>query len=290
MAEEIKGQIGQSRVPTYVTSLDKVMGGGLVFGSTVLVLSELGAGGKEFLQTSMVNYYQSMLGRARPDDNTFPPERIYYVSQKHSSENLYQQLAMQFDYMDFSDFKEEAFQRYVKHIDLGEIFFARTTVPHTWYTNKSVAEYFMNVPESDEFAGFSELASMVDQTPPNSMIMIDSITPYLPYFTDDVDWKSFVSLMYGLSRAAKQKRLTYILLLTQGILPRNREIEISNALDAVFRLQWQKSDIAMTRQRQMYIEKYDGVLPTLASRDIATYNVTISPGLGFEISNLRRVT
>ncbi|MDO5843666.1 MAG: hypothetical protein Q4Q53_00780 [Methanocorpusculum sp.] len=290
MADDVLNRVGDARVPTFVTSLDKVIGGGLVLGSTVLVLSELGAGGKEFLQTSMVNYYQAMIGRYEHDKSIIPPERVYYVSQKHSTEVFYKQLAMQFDYMDYSDFTEKVFQQYVKHIDLGERFFARTTVPHTWYTHKSVADYFMHVPESDEYAGFASLASLVDITPPNSLVLLDSITPYLPYYADETDWKNFVSLMYGLSRAAKEKGTTYVILMTQGILPRNREIEVSGALDAVFRLQWQKSDVAMTRQRQMYIEKYDGVLPTLSARDIATYNVTISPGLGFEISNLRRVT
>ena len=95
--------------------------------------------------------------------------------------------------------------------------------------------------------------------------------------------------MYGLSRAAKKRKITFVILLTSDILPESREISLGNAFDAIIHLVWQKSRESMSRQRQMYIEKFISVLPLLSSRDIATYNVSISPETGFEISNLRRV-
>ncbi|WP_319378766.1 hypothetical protein [uncultured Methanocorpusculum sp.] len=44
------------RVPTYIPSVDKILGGGVPIGSTILLITEPGAGGPEFLFTSLVNY------------------------------------------------------------------------------------------------------------------------------------------------------------------------------------------------------------------------------------------
>ncbi len=40
------------RVPTYIPSVDKILGGGVPIGSTILLITEPGAGGPEFLFNS----------------------------------------------------------------------------------------------------------------------------------------------------------------------------------------------------------------------------------------------
>lgn len=37
------------RIPTYIPSVDKILGGGLPLGSTILLITEPGAGGAEYL-------------------------------------------------------------------------------------------------------------------------------------------------------------------------------------------------------------------------------------------------
>ncbi len=198
-------------------------------------------------------------------------------------------MKQQFSYLNSIDFEGEILDKRVFHMDMGDVYFARSIVPLSRYSLKTISEHLRNLPPYDDYGGLAYLAGMVETAPENSMVFIDSLTPYLPYFSDSEKWQNLVFLIYGLSRAAKKRNITFVILLTTGILPENREIALGNAFYAIIRLACQKSQESMSRQRQMYIEKFAGVLPMLSSRDIATYNVSISPEAGFEISNLRRV-
>ncbi len=278
------------RVPTYIPSVDKILGGGVPIGSTVLVVSEPGAGGQEMIHTSLVAYCREIWSKNPTAPHIRQPDAMYYVSPKTSRSTFVSLLKRQFSFLDDINFEGELLDKRVFYLDLGDSFFARSIVPYSWYSEKTITEYLMNLPPSDEYGGLTYLAGLVEKVPENSMIFVDSLTTYLPYFSEPEKWQSFLALMYGLSRVAKSRNLIYVLLLTAGVLSESREIELGNAFDGVFQLIWQKSQSAMSRQRQMYIGKYSGVLPLILGKDIAIYNVTISPDTGFEISNLRRVT
>lgn len=282
--------VGVTRVPTYIPSIDKVLNGGLALGSTILIIAEPGAGGQEFMQTSAVNYFRAMQEQAPAADNTHPPQKIYYVSQKSTRKVFYNYLSVQFNLFKRETETEANFEKYVEYVDAGDVYFSRSIVPPRWYTDKSITEHLLNLPESDEFGGFSILANRVSRARPNSLVFIDSLTPYLPFFSSPEKWLSLVEMAYGLSRIAKKHHVTYVFLLTAGVLEKNREIELGNGFDGIINLSWQKSQTSMNRQRQMYFEKYHSIMPTMAVRDIATFNVTVAPETGFEISNLRRVT
>ncbi|MDO5846008.1 MAG: hypothetical protein Q4Q04_03695 [Methanocorpusculum sp.] len=290
MTKPLQDIVGVTRVPTYIPSVDKVLNGGLALGSTVLIIAEPGAGGQEFLQTSAVNFYRSMQEQKPAGANIHPPHKIYYISQKSTKKTFYNFLSVQYNLFKFEGETEEDFENHINYYDAGDIYFARSIVPPRWYTEKSITEHILDMPVSDEFGGFSILANRVSQVKPNSLVFVDSLTPYLPFFATPEKWLSLLELSYGLSRVAKKNHLNYVFLLTSGVLPRSREIELGNGFDAVIDLSWQKSQNSMNRQRQMYFEKYHGVMPTMSARDIATFNVTIAPETGFEISNLRRVT
>lgn len=277
------------RVPTYIPSVDKILGGGVPAGSTILLLTEPGAGGPEFLFTSLVNYCREIKGDLPATKNARRPDTIYYITPKTSRPQFVEMMKQQFSFLNTIDFEGEILDKSVIHMDVGDVYFARTIVPLYWHSTKTISEHLMNLPPYDDYGGLAYLTGMVETTKENSVVFIDSLTPYLPYFNDYEKWQNLVFLMYGLSRAAKKRHITFVILLTTGILPESREISLGNAFDAIIRLVWQKSRESMSRQRQMYIEKFSGVLPLLSSRDIATYNVSISPETGFEISNLRRV-
>ncbi|MDO9522536.1 MAG: hypothetical protein Q7J08_02355 [Methanocorpusculum sp.] len=277
------------RVPTYIPSVDKILGGGVPTGSTIILFTEPGAGGPEFLFTSLVNYCREIMGDYQITKHAMQPAAIYYITPKTSRGQFVEMMKQQFSYLNSIDFEGEILDKRVFHMDMGDVYFARSIVPLSWYSQKTISEHLRNLPPYDDYGGLAYLAGMVETAPENSMVFIDSLTPYLPYFSDSEKWQNLVFLIYGLSRAAKKRKITFVILLTTGILPENREIALGNAFDAIIRLAWQKSQESMSRQRQMYIEKFAGVLPMLSSRDIATYNVSISPETGFEISNLRRV-
>jgi len=277
------------RVPTYIPSVDKILGGGVPIGSTILLFTEPGAGGPEFLFTSLVNYCREIKGDLPPTQHATQPDVIYYITPKTSRGQFVDMMKQQFSYLNTIDFEGEILDKRVFHMDMGDVYFARSIVPLSWYSKKTLSEHLMNLPPYDDYGGLAYIAGMLEMAQENSMVFIDSLTPYLPYFSDTEKLKNLFFLMYGLSRAAKQRNITFVILLTTGILPESGEIALGNAFDAVIHLAWQKSLESMSRQRQMYIEKFAGVLPMLSSRDIATYNVSISPEAGFEISNLRRV-
>jgi len=277
------------RVPTYIPSVDKILGGGVPKGSTIILFTEPGAGGPEFLFTSLVNFCREIMGDYQIIKHAAQPEAIYYITPKTSRVQFVDMMKQQFSYLNTIDFEGEILDKRVYHMDMGDVYFARSIVPLSWYSPKTISEHLMSLPPYDDYGGLAYLAGMVETAPENSMVFIDSLTPYLPYFSDAEKWQNLVFLIYGLSRAAKKRNITFVILLTTGILPESREIALGNAFDAIIRLAWQKSQESMSRQRQMYIEKFASVLPMLSSRDIATYNVSISPETGFEISNLRRV-
>ncbi len=277
------------RVPTYIPSVDKILGGGVPIGSTILLFTEPGAGGPEFVFTSLVNYCREIKGDLLKIKDAKQPDAIYYITPKTSRGQFVDMMKQQFSYLNSFDFEGEILDKRVFHRDMGDVYFARSIVPLSWYSEKTISEHLMNLPPYDDYGGLAHIAGMMEMAPENTMVFIDSLTPYLPYFSAPEKWLNLVFLMYGLSRAAKKRKITFVILLTTGILPESREIALGNAFDAVICLVWQKSQESMSRQRQMYIEKFAGVLPMLSSRDIATYNVSISPEAGFEISNLRRV-
>ena len=277
------------RVPTYIPSVDKILGGGVPIGSTILLLAEPGAGGRAFLFTSLVNYCREIKGDLPATSGATRPDMIYYITPKTSRTQFVEMMKQQFSFLNTIDFEGEILDKSVIHMDVGDVYFARTIVPLSWYSTKTIPEHLMDLPPYDDYGGLAYLTGMVETTKENSVVFVDSLTPYLPYFNDYEKWQNLVFLMYGLSRAAKKRKITFVILLTSDILPESREISLGNAFDAIIHLVWQKSRESMSRQRQMYIEKFISVLPLLSSRDIATYNVSISPETGFEISNLRRV-
>ncbi len=279
------------RIPTYIPSIDKIIGGGMPVGTTMLIVAEPGSGGQEFIFTSIANYCRELKNSTFPiSEDIHHPESVYYVTQKSSKSTFIRMMKQQFTYLDSIDFEKGILDKHVIFLDIGDIFFARSIVPHTWYSNKSITEHLMHLPPSDEYGGLTYLAGLVDKVPEYSTVYMDCLTPYLSYFSEPDKWRHLVSLLYGISRAAQSRHITFLFLLTANILTQTKEIEIGNAFGAILHLGWQKSPTAMTRQRQMYIEKFVGVLSTLAPRDIAIYNVSVSLDTGFEISNLRRVT
>ncbi|HJK25305.1 MAG TPA: hypothetical protein O0X68_03805, partial [Methanocorpusculum sp.] len=83
-------------------------------------------------------------------------------------------------------------------------------------------------------------------------------------------------------------RTTILFHLTSGILTRGQENELSDTVDVVLNMFWQKN-VTVKRQRQMYLLKLDGRMPRIDQRDMVIFNVNITPGTGFEITNMRRV-
>ena len=121
-----------------------------------------------------------------------------------------------------------------------------------------------------------------------SLVIIDSLTDLATQYTEPERWKELTAFLRGLQRVTKTWNSTIYLLLTKGVLEPSREKEIADCVDAVAVFKWEETS-AQRRQRTMFFEKFRGVMVHLEERDLVKFAVRISPGSGFEVSNIRVV-
>ncbi|MCZ0860607.1 hypothetical protein O0S10_05095 [Methanocorpusculum sp. MG] len=274
--------------PTRVPSLDKVLGGGVISGSTILVLAEPGSGGNELVQTSLMNYCTDFMHNTEAPEGTIYPAELHYISLTLNREMFEHQIAELFNTEKNPQFRK--MMENIHYTDLGENYFGRTHVPYDWYGSKDSIKGVLNMPASDDFGGLTILVEKITKLPRESIIFIDSLTALLPYLTRTPEtWLELVTMMRGLTRAAKKWRITIVFLLVSGVLSPGQENELIDSVDAVLNLFWQKNT-TVKRQRQMYLLKFTGLFPRIDPRDMVIFNVNIATGIGFEITNMRLVS
>jgi len=276
-------QIGE-RLPSFIPSIDTVMGGGYVAGSTILLISEYGAGGQEMMQTSAVNFFRSASSGQQVSENAVKQERAYYISPKMTKETFYERLKMQFHLFEDERETPEELEKYVTFIDAAELFFSRSGLPHEWY--EETDRYVLKSRTTDDFGGLTNIAFRLISVKKNCTIFIDSITAYLPFFEAEDDWNKFLLLLYGITRGAKKQGVNIVFLLGEGVLSPMREAELKDSMDVIMHLKWTGD---ASRQRIMMLEKCPGILSTMSSKDLVAFNVIISPGSCFEIATVRKM-
>lgn len=120
--------------PTHIPSLDKVLGGGMPTGSTVLLMSEPGAGGGELLQTYVMNYCSAKLRQEPAPKGTTYPQALYYISSTESRDNFNSSVADLFKVEEDEYFAQ--LMENIHYTDLGGNYFSGTHVPYEWYGSK----------------------------------------------------------------------------------------------------------------------------------------------------------
>lgn len=272
---------------TRVPSLDKVLGGGILSGSTILVLAEPGSGGVELVQTSVMNYCSDITKGENVPERTTRPSELHYISLTLNRAMFEQQIAKLFNAEKHPRFRE--MMSHLHYLDLGESYFGKTHVPYDWYGTQNSVHGIVNMSPSDDYGGLTIIADNIRNMPKESIIFVDSLTALLPYCTKTPEsWFELVTMLRGLTRAAKKWNITIVFLLTAGVLSGGQEHELIDAVDGVLKMFWQK-DTTVKRQRQMYILKFTGLLPCIDPRDMVIFNVKVSAGTGFEITNMRLV-
>ncbi len=273
--------------PTNIPTLDKVLGGGIASGSTLLILSEPGAGGFELLQTSVMQYCNAQTYNEAPPKGTEQPSELHYMSLTTSKDVFKRKISELFNidkYQMFDDMMDK-----IHYTDFGEIYFSRTHVPYNWYGSKDQIYGLLEMTTSDDFGGLTIIMDQITRLPEESIVIVDSLTALLPYCTKSPDaWLDLITLMRGLTRASEKWKITIIFLLTAGVLNHGQESELIDTCDGTLSLFWQKRT-ATKRQRQMFLLKFDGLLPRIEPRDMVTFNVNVASKTGFEITNMRTV-
>jgi KaiC/GvpD/RAD55 family RecA-like ATPase len=300
MAVQVSG-----RMPTGISSLDPVLDGGIPPGSVVLLEGEIGAGSQEFVYTSLI--YLSML-KQRQDagPGVRIPDSISYITFTRMKEDILNEIGIS-----FAPNLVQNVNGTLSFSDLSTNYFDSSVVPSDWYSpqngtsllaDKSAAQDKM-LSELSSHLAFGRKNNILkllyvtlslanaDNMRKGSgctLIVVDSLTDLATQYSEPERWKELTAFLRGLQRVTKTWNSTIYLLLTKGVLEPSREKEIADCVDAVVLFGWEET-VAQRRQRTMFFQKFRGVMPHLEERDLVKFAVRISPGSGFEVSNIRVV-
>ena len=300
MAVQVSG-----RMPTGISSLDPVLDGGIPPGSVVLLEGEIGAGSQEFVYTSLI--YLSML-KQRQDagPGVRIPDSISYITFTRLKQDILSEVGLS-----FAPNLVQHLNGSVNFSDLSTHYFDSTVVPSDWYCidgsdecekkrnagpEKMLAELSTHISHGRKNTLLQLLYVTLSLANPkkgkkgegSSLVILDSLTDLATQYSEPERWKELTAFLRGLQRVTKTWDSTIYLLLTKGVLEPSREKEIADCVDAVVLFGWEET-VAQRRQRTMFFQKFRGVMPHLEERDLVKFAVRISPGSGFEVSNIRVV-
>jgi KaiC/GvpD/RAD55 family RecA-like ATPase len=293
------------RMPTGISSLDPVLDGGVPPGSVVLLEGDIGAGSQEFVYSSLI--YLSML-KQRQDagPNVRVPDNISYITFTRLKEDVLSEIGLS-----FAPNLTQHLNGSINFSDLSTHYFDSSVVPSDWYCNdgseecekkrnagpeKMLAELSTHMSHGRKNTLLQLLYVTLSLANPkkgkkgegSSLVILDSLTDLATQYSEPDRWKELTAFLRGLQRVTKTWNSTIYLLLTKGVLEPSQEKEIADCVDAVVLFQWEET-VAQRRQRTMFFEKFRGVMVHLEERDLVKFVVRISPGSGFEVSNIRVV-
>jgi archaellum biogenesis ATPase FlaH len=266
------------RMPTGISSLDPLIDGGVPAGSVILLLGEIGSGMYEFIYSSIM--YLTILKQKTRMEGILIPDEIRYMTFTRLSDDVLREIQLSFD---------EEIVKFVDNVqfdDLSEMYFDASVVPAEWYSQEPVMERLRKRSEKGHI--LARLSDSLSEIQPGSLIILDSITDIATQYAGTQQWKDLIAFFRGLQRVSKEWNSTIYLPLTRGILDIRSELEIADTTDAVLLFNWEES-AAGRRKREMYFQKFRGLMPHLEEKDLVKFAVRISSGIGFEVRNIRVV-
>jgi archaellum biogenesis ATPase FlaH len=275
-------ELPNARMPTGITSLDPVLDGGIPPGSVVLLLGEVGAGNMEFVYSSLLSLVSGEQ-RDKRGQNIVLPTGITYITVTRIKDDIIRDIALSFPSDRIPEIRKQ-----VKFEDLSEIYFDTSIVPPDWYDGEDLIGRLQRRKNRDQESMLGDLIHCLGSCEQGGLIIIDSLTDIATANTGNGEWSSFIAFLRGLQRVAKKWNSTIFLLLTSGILEKHFETEITDCADAVLQFKWEELG-GQRRQRIMYFEKFQGVMPYLEERDLVRFAVKLSAANGFEVRNIRVV-
>jgi KaiC/GvpD/RAD55 family RecA-like ATPase len=282
------------RYSTGVVSFDSILKGGVPVGSLVLMLTDEGAGAREFAFTSAAKL---SLVKDKPDMMRFifgdfyshmqMPKRISYISISRTRLDI----QMEID-SSFNPDLAKAFERHVEFLDFSPLYFRGTRVPQEWITEPLASEAKMEgasaliLPkEGVDIVG--QLIEVIEAKAKDGMVFVDSLSDLI--INKNIDNQDTMVLLKGLQRVLTRWRGVVFLLLHAGVLPPVEESQFKNCFDAVMEFDWIKSPKSSKRQRYMHFEKFQGVLPIMDRESIVRFNTEVSYASGFVVVNSERI-
>jgi KaiC/GvpD/RAD55 family RecA-like ATPase len=266
-------------MPTGLSTLDPVFGGGVPPGSVILLKGDIGSGKMEFAYTSLI-YLSLIMARGSLDPQVLVPADIRYITVTKMREDILREIGMSFSRDLLKNIENVHFD------DLSDIYFDSSLVPIGWYSDYEDIIERMEKRRKIHDNVLTTLSDVLSDVPKESLVIVDSLTELATQHIAAETWPNLTAFLRGLQRVAKKWDTTFYLLLTKGILNQWQETEVADAVDAVIHFRWEESSTAK-RQRVLYIEKFRGVLIHLEDKEMVKFAVRITAGRGFEVSNIR---
>ncbi|QYZ79602.1 hypothetical protein E2N92_09245 [Methanofollis formosanus] len=269
------------KIPTGIPSLDPVLEGGVPPGSVVLLLGDIGSGMTDFIRTSALSLAKEKINNGNGSGTGLAGE-VVYITVTRVREDILGEVALS-----VSPEMYPVIEEGVRFEDLSEVYFDSSIVPVEWYSEGAdlLARMHQRSHRDDIL---SSLSGLLSGAAPQSVIIVDSLTELATQADTPERWRAFTGFLRGLQRVAKRWGSVIYLPLAQGVLSRPHELEVMDCADAVILFRWEDLQ-GMRRQRTMYVQKFRGVMPHLEERDLVKFAVRITPGSGFEVSNIRVV-
>ncbi|CAG0976492.1 MAG: hypothetical protein OIN86_07770 [Candidatus Methanoperedens sp.] len=283
-----------AKIPTGIKTFDMNINEGFPAGSVILLLEDVGAGGREFLYTSIYNINQMKVSQNDPDqmkrkpknpvDNEIDmmirlPDKICYVSISKSKENILTENAYA-----FHKGYHEAVRDGLVFKELSDIYFRQSIAQNLWSEKKGITGFDSN---SDKNI-LEELSEFLNENAKGNIVIIDSLTDLLVNQIDYLNRTDFIMFLKGMVNISKTWNGLVYLILSANIIEKQMQEIINDTVDGVLVFEWfDKGSVKM--RRNLYISKFRGLIPQLEQNKIAKFETKITYDGGFEVSNVRKI-
>jgi KaiC/GvpD/RAD55 family RecA-like ATPase len=276
-----------SNVPFGVSRLDSIIGGGAPPGNVVMVSSEPGAGGREFIYTSAV-----MNALAREDSELFdlhygdvhadaevPPE-VHYLS--FTADESY--LKREMNYTMDTEIVDAAVPG-IRFRDFSPEYFQLSPIPREWYVGEATALSDLGGGGHREEL-LTALGDYLNNYAAGNLVVIDSMTDLVGAISDEMEWSDIAMLVKGLAKAAHRWGGLIVLLVSEDSLSETELGILSDASGGTLRFAWESG--GSQRARTMVVEEFRGVLSQLEGENIVRFEVEIHEA-GLDVSDVRKI-
>ncbi len=283
-----------SKIPTGIKTFDVNINEGFPAGSVILLLEDVGAGGREFLYTSIYNINnlknsQNGTARMKSDHKNFSdnemnntimlPNNICYVSISKSRDNILTENAYAFQKGYYEAVRDSLIFK-----ELSDIYFRHSIARNLWSEKKG----FMRFDSNSDNNILDELSEFLNQNAEGNIVIIDSLTDLFINEIDYLNRTDFIMFLKGMVNISKTWNGLIYLILSANILDKQMQEIINDVVDGVLVFEWfDKGSVKM--RRNLYISKFRGLIPQLEQNKIAKFETKITYDGGFEVSNVRKI-
>lgn len=279
--------LSMGRIPFGVSRLDSMVGGGAPPGSAVALVTEVGAGGRDFMYTSAI-----MNALLQADDELFefyygsldpasePPASVRYLSFTTSSDAVFTEMEYSMDTR-IVDRGREA----ISFQDLSTEYFRQSPVPTEWYMERPQEITTLGTQHGYEDV-YEAIGAHLEAMEPRSLLVIDSITDLLSISDEDMDWNNITLLIKGLKKVFDRKDGLLLMLADAETLTETELGGLTATADGTFMFEWASG--GTQRDRTMFVKQFRGILSRLEDEDIIRFETDLTDS-GFDISDVRKI-